>query len=86
LHRSEGYGLNIVEATQAGIDVIATAWSIGPELLEPANVYPVGSDLVDVVDPQGVYTGIRETVWAEANVTEAAAALIALREKHAVAR
>lgn len=78
LHRSEGYGLNIAEATQAGLDVVATAWSISPELLAPPNVRAIGSTLVKVDDPQGVYSAIEGAQWAEANIDEAAAALTAL--------
>jgi len=78
LHRSEGYGLNIAEATQAGLDVVATGWSISPELLTP-NVRAVGAALVPISDPQGVYNGIEGATWAEPNIDVAAAALRALR-------
>ena len=30
--RAEGYGLNLVEAAQAGIPVVTTGWRLAPEI------------------------------------------------------
>lgn len=75
LHRGEGYGLNIAEASQAGLRVIATAWSISPDLLAMNGVRAVGSCSVPVTDPQDVYTGIAGASWIQPDIDEAAALL-----------
>lgn len=75
LHRGEGYGLNIAEASQASLRVIATGWSISPDLLAMNGVRAVGSRSVPVTDPQDVYTGIAGASWVEPDIDEAAALL-----------
>jgi len=78
LHRAEGFGLVIAEAMLRGIPVIATDWSGNTDFLTRETGIPVGYRLIPARDPQDTYDypGLS---WADADVSEAAEALKALR-------
>jgi glycosyltransferase involved in cell wall biosynthesis len=82
LHRSEGYGLQIAEAAQAGVSVLATAWGLAPDILARPEVIPIGYRLVRVLDPQGFYSQFPRARWAEPDIDEAASWLRLLRGRH----
>lgn len=70
LHRSEGFGLAILEAMSLGRAVIATGWSGSLEFTADMPEALVGYQLVPVEDPSGIYpTGSH---WAEPDLSEAA--------------
>ena len=79
--RSEGYGLNLVEASQIGLPVIATRWSLSSDILARPNIFTVDYSLVPVDDPQGHYQFVSGAVWAEPKVDELAACLREMRRK-----
>jgi len=79
LHRSEGYGLPLAEAAQAGRNVIATAWGLAPDIAARPLVAPVRFSMTPVRDPQGAYSKMRDCHWAEPDIDEAAGKLIALK-------
>jgi glycosyltransferase involved in cell wall biosynthesis len=81
LHRSEGYGLNLVEALQAGLPVIATGWGLAPDIAARPGVHKVGFRLVFPLDPQGTYDSYPNARWAEPDLREAADLLQKAREK-----
>ncbi len=68
--RSEGYGLNLVEAIQSGVPVLAIGWSLSSDITRRKNVTPVGFHLVPVQDPQGNYTDIVGASWAEPDIVD----------------
>ncbi len=76
LHRSEGLGLNLLEAMALGKPVLATGWSGNMDFMNAENSCLVGHDLVPVVanhpayQPAAIGPG---QLWAEPNVTEAVA-------------
>jgi glycosyltransferase involved in cell wall biosynthesis len=71
LHRAEGFGLVLAEAMLLGKPVIATAWSGNTEFMDDTCAVPIGHRLVPARDDRAVYRGL----WAEPDVSEAAAAL-----------
>ncbi|MFT3998545.1 MAG: glycosyltransferase, partial [Asticcacaulis sp.] len=77
LHRSEGFGLGLLEAMNAGVSVVATAGS-GNDFLNEDNGYPVPYRLIPINDPDGPYSAIPRSpaqVWAEPDIDAAAAIL-----------
>ncbi|MEE1654757.1 glycosyltransferase family 4 protein [Microvirga sp. CF3062] len=78
LHRAEGLGLPLAEGMLRGLPVIATDWSGSTDFLTRETGMPVGYELVPVIDSQGKY-GDTASTWAEADVSEAAAALKSLQ-------
>lgn len=72
LHRSEGYGLNLAEAAQAGVEVVATGWGLAPDIAARPQLRTVGSRLVVPLDTEGVYERFPGALWAEPDVLEAA--------------
>lgn len=79
LHRSEGYGLTLVEALQAGRPVIATGWGMAPDIAARPHLTQVGYRLVEIDDPQGAYSSMKDCRWAEPDIEKAAAALRGIR-------
>jgi glycosyltransferase involved in cell wall biosynthesis len=80
--RSEGHGLNLVEAAQTGASVIATGWGLSPEIASTKEVTQIGYRLVPPIDPQGFYDRFEGAVWAEPDLMDAARELKRLRERH----
>lgn len=76
LHRAEGYGFGLAEAMFLQRPVIATAWSGNLDFMNTGNSILIGYKLVDV--PSGAYPFGDGQKWAEANVNEAARAMIKL--------
>jgi glycosyltransferase involved in cell wall biosynthesis len=74
LHRSEGLGLNMLEAMTLGKPVIATGWSGNMDFMTAEDSCLVGHDLVPVrathyaYRPEAIGPG---QVWAEPNIAEA---------------
>jgi glycosyltransferase involved in cell wall biosynthesis len=69
LHRSEGFGLPMLEALARGVPVVATGWSGNMDFTTPENSILVPYELVPVSDAASVY---RFSHWAEPDVTTAA--------------
>lgn len=67
-YRAEGYGLNIVEASQAGKAVLATGWGLDQEIAHRARVEALPYRLVPVVDPQGHYSRCTGAQWADPDI------------------
>lgn len=68
--RGEGYGLNLVEASQAGLDVITPGWRLAPEIQALPKMHTVQSTLVPLKEYQGHYAAVRGAVWAEPSTSE----------------
>jgi glycosyltransferase involved in cell wall biosynthesis len=68
--RAEGYGLNLVEAAQAGLPVISCGWRIAPEIAALPGIRTTGYDLIPLDDPQGHYAGLAGARWAAPHVAE----------------
>lgn len=83
LHRAEGYGLNIRECLDAGIDVVATDYSANAEYGPAFDTYhPVPWRPVPYRDWNGHYPDGRFE-WAEADVSAAARILQTLAARAA---
>lgn len=78
LHRSEGFGLTILEAMRYGLHAVATGWSGNMDFMTGELAHAVPCALVPMAVPSGPCKGLRAR-WAEPDV-EAAAAI--LRELH----
>ncbi len=76
--RAEGYGLNLVEAAQAGIPVVTTGWRLAPEIAALPLLNAVCYDLIPVVDPQSQYSKTPGARWAEPRRDEMVAQIRAL--------
>lgn len=77
LHRAEGFGLVMAQAMLAGTAVVATDWSGNLDFMDERSAEMIGHRLVPVVDPQGCYDPDGQ-VWAEPDISQAAAALARL--------
>ena len=77
LHRSEGFGLVPAEAMLLRRPVIATDFSGTTDFIDAGCGVPVPYKLVNARDPRGVFQA-PGAQWAEADVGEAAAALLDL--------
>jgi glycosyltransferase involved in cell wall biosynthesis len=69
-HRSEGFGLTILEAMRLGKPVIATAYSGNTDFMTPENSYPLSYRLTTLTQDYGPY--MRGAVWADPDLDEAA--------------
>lgn len=78
LHRSEGFGLTILEALRRGLHAVATGWSGNMDFMTGELAHAVPCTLVPMPMHSGPCKGLRAR-WAEPDV-EAAAAI--LRELH----
>ncbi|MGB4593476.1 MAG: glycosyltransferase, partial [Coriobacteriia bacterium] len=75
LHRSEGLGLNLMEAMTYGKPVICTAWSGNMDFSTEYNSCLVGYELIPVAPTHTAYnpeTLTGEAFWADPSVDEAA--------------
>lgn len=78
LHRSEGYGLTLVEALQMGLPVIMTDEPTTRNLQVSSCCWLVPSGPIPVEDPQKIY---RQGLWADPDIEVAASHLRALHAK-----
>ncbi|HOY79442.1 MAG TPA: glycosyltransferase [Hyphomonadaceae bacterium] len=78
-HRSEGFGLTLVEAFLSGVPALATGWSGNVDFMSGLPELLIRHTLVPVRDPAGIYraAGLQ---WAEPDVADAAAKLAALAQ------
>jgi glycosyltransferase involved in cell wall biosynthesis len=79
--RSEGYGLQLAEAAQAGLPVVATGWGLSPDILARPGVHALAYRLVPVRDPQGFFKPGPAAVWAEPDLAQAARYARDIRER-----
>jgi glycosyltransferase involved in cell wall biosynthesis len=86
LHRSEGFGLTVAEAVMRELPVVVTDWSGTTDFCEPGLAYAVENRLVPVADPHPAYCSIRDAVWAEPSVEDAARQLSEIRSRPQEAR
>jgi len=70
--RAEGYGLNLVEASQTGLPVIACGWRLAPEISRLPGVRSSGFRIIKVADPQGHYAKLRGATWAAPDLEQMA--------------
>ena len=83
LHRAEGFGLPLAEAMRLGKPVVATAYSSNLDVMNEANSMLVGCRMIEIEKDAGPYT--RGNVWADADVTHAAACMRTLADDRALA-
>ena len=69
-HRSEGFGLTILEAMRLAKPVIATAYSGNMDFMTADNSYLLGYRLTTLTQDYGPY--MRGAVWADPDLDEAA--------------
>lgn len=82
LHRSEGFGLNIAEALEIGLPVLATAWSAPVEYMPNyKNAVPIPARQVLYRDYLRTYSSRKKLTWAEPNIHYAAMMLRKLRDQ-----
>ncbi len=79
LHRSEGFGLTLLEAMAAQTPVIATGWSGNTDFMSSADSVLIESRLVPVADQQGVYRSAADR-WADPSIVAAASELRRVRD------
>ncbi|MCU1432628.1 MAG: hypothetical protein JWP95_1733, partial [Actinotalea sp.] len=73
LHRSEGYGLNLVDAMARRTPVVATAYSGNMSVMDESTALLVPYELTEVGDDAGPYDSTAH--WADPDLDAAAAAL-----------
>ncbi len=84
LHRSEGFGLNIVNAMQMGTPTLVTAYSGNMDFCNHDTSFLVDFDLIPVKTKNVNYTNLNE-VWAEPHTEQAAKHMLLLSsERHDV--
>lgn len=83
LHRAEGLGLLLAEAMALGKPVVSTDYSATAEFVTPDCGFPVPYRLIPAEDPQGLYP-VEGQLWAEPDVSAAAAALQTLHADEAL--
>lgn len=79
LHRSEGFGLTILEAMRHGLHAVATGWSGNMDFMTGALAHPVPYTLTPMTADTGPCKGLRAR-WAEPDVEAAAKILRGLRQ------
>lgn len=80
LHRSEGFGLTILEAMRHGLHAVATGWSGNMDFMTGDLAHPVPYTLTPLNAQRGPYKGLKAR-WAEPDVHAAAAILRGLHPK-----
>lgn len=80
LHRSEGFGLPILEAMRHGLHAVATGWSGNMDFMTGALAHPVPYGLTPITVSSGPCKGLTAR-WAEPDVGAAAAILRRLRQE-----
>lgn len=83
LHRAEGFGYTCAEAMAYGKPVIATAYSGNLQFMDRDNSFLVNYREIPVAAPDGPFQ--RGSVWAEADVDDAAARMRSVFEDRALA-
>lgn len=81
LHRSEGFGLPLLEAMEMGLHVVATGWSGNVDFMVGPRCHLVPYTLVPAHDPQGTYDH-GDMLWAEPDVDAASQILRDVSERH----
>jgi glycosyltransferase involved in cell wall biosynthesis len=86
LHRSEGFGLTLAEATALGKPVIATGYGGNTDFLNERNSYPVRYRVAPIAEDAGPY--LRGFEWADPDVDHAATVMrhVFTRREEAVER
>jgi glycosyltransferase involved in cell wall biosynthesis len=69
-HRSEGFGMTILEAMRLGKPAIATAYSAPLDFMTPENSYAIDCTLVPLGRKYGPYPP--DALWAEPDIAHAA--------------
>ncbi|CAM3065898.1 FkbM family methyltransferase [Methylobacterium mesophilicum] len=86
MHRSEGYGLQLIEAAQSGARVVTTGWELAPEIAARPEVSSVSYQLVKTLDySEQAYANFEDAIWADPDLLEAAKILRSLKMSAAVA-
>jgi glycosyltransferase involved in cell wall biosynthesis len=80
--KAEGYGLNLVEAAQAGIPVICNGWRLPTEIELLPGVTTVDYQLEPLEDPQGSYADVGPSRWAAPDIAEMAAQLVRVHARN----
>jgi glycosyltransferase involved in cell wall biosynthesis len=83
-HRSEGFGLTILESMKLGKPVIATAYSGNADFMDEENSFPLPYRLVSIDRDYGPY--MRGATWADPDLDEAARLLRSVVEHPEIAR
>jgi len=86
LHHAEGFGLCMAEAMLLGTPVVATNWSGNVDFCHEENSFPVGYSMVPVRARHSEFARARNSVWAEADVHQAAAILRQIYEDPSLAK
>ncbi len=84
LHRAEGFGLGLAEAMALGRPVIATGYSGNVDFMTPENSWLVRHSMIEVGREGENYPS--EGLWAEPDVTHAAALMREVWENPAAAQ
>lgn len=83
-HRSEGFGLTMLESMKLGKPVIATAYSGNMDFMTARNSYPIGYRLTTLEQDFGPY--MKGAQWADPDLDEAASVMKRIVENPAEGR